>query len=423
MMIAAISETIRYILTLLFGVLVTAGILNIRITKKNIMILSVFCAVNLCLQSILISIQNLSLVTASYPLITHLPLLLLMIFVFHKKIIPAVLGVTTAYLCCQICNWMSTIPEVLQAPSYVVDLTYITAIIITFPLVMHFVVPSISVLFSKPDNILFSFCILPVFYYIFDYIATVYTGLLYSGNHIIAEFIPFLLCICYLLFCIVYFKQYEEKNEIVLHNQLMRMKHEQSEKELETLRKSEKTIRLIRHDMRHFLSNISVFIDNGELDKAQEYIHSIIKMTDNTIHKCYCNNNTINIILSSYADTFAENETDFHYTIQLPENLPYSDTDITSILSNALENALHAVLLLPAGKRRIELRMIQKSGKILISLSNPYAVKPTLVNGIPVSTKKEHGFGTQSIQYTTEKLNGNCQFIVTEEEFVLQIVL
>ena len=146
-------------------------------------------------------------------------------------------------------------------------------------------------------------------------------------------------------------------------------------------------------------------------------------MTDNTIHKCYCNNNTINIILSSYADTFAENETDFHYTIQLPENLPYSDTDITSILSNALENALHAVLLLPAGKRRIELRMIQKSGKILISLSNPYAAKPTLVNGIPVSTKKEHGFGTQSIQYTTEKLNGNCQFIVTDEEFVLQIVL
>ena len=80
MMIAAISETIRYILTLLFGVLVTAGILNIRITKKNIVILSVFCAVNLCLQSILISIQNLSLVTAAYPLITHLPLLLLMIF-------------------------------------------------------------------------------------------------------------------------------------------------------------------------------------------------------------------------------------------------------------------------------------------------------------------------------------------------------
>lgn len=106
MMIAAISETIRYILTLLFGVLVTSGILNIRITKKNIMILSVFCAVNLCLQNILISIQNLSLVTAAYPLITHLPLLLLMIFVFHKKVIPAVLGVTTAYLCCQICNWM-----------------------------------------------------------------------------------------------------------------------------------------------------------------------------------------------------------------------------------------------------------------------------------------------------------------------------
>ena len=44
----------------------------------------------------------------------------------------------------------------------------------------------------------------------------------------------------------------------------------------------------------------------------------------------------------------------FEYSIQLPETLAVSDVDMTAILSNALENAIHAVLKLPEARREIK---------------------------------------------------------------------
>ncbi len=79
--------------------------------------------------------------------------------------------------------------------------------------------------------------------------------------------------------------------------------------------------------------------------------------------------------------------------------------------------------MLEAGKRRIELGMHMNNGKILISIKNTYAQRPKLVEGLPHTSEEGHGFGTKSIQYTTEKLKGNCQFMVDDKYFILRIVL
>lgn len=422
-MISLISQVIRYMLTLLFGVFVSAAIADIRRTKKNLVILSVFCACNLLFQTILLHIGSLALVTSTYPLITHLPLFLLFLLVFHKKGLLSILAITTAYLCCQICNWMSTIPEYLLAPAWAIDLTYIVSLLLLFPFMICFTVPSIARLYEQDNRGLLLFGIVPIFYYIFDYIATVYTSLLYHGNIIIAEFVPFLLCIYYLSFCVLYYRQYEEKQRIATLNMLIELKQEQSEREVKTLQQSEKTVALLRHDMLHFLNSISFFIENGETTAAQEYIQNVIQNTRNTAGKRYCVNRMTNMILSSYGEIFAENEISFSHTVCIPEKLSISDVDITSILSNALENALHAVLPLDSSARMIELHMMLKEDKLLIRLSNSYGQKPQMLNGYPVTEQKGHGFGTQSIRYTVERLHGNCQFSVTDQRFVLQIIV
>lgn len=422
-MIDNAAEILRYILTLLFGVFASSSFLNVRITRKNVLILFGFSAIDLILQGFFLYSRGMASVTALYPLIAHLPLLLLFTLVFRKKPISSVFAVTVVYLCCQTCNWVSAMPEAFGAPQWTVHLTYSFTLVIMFFLALRFLSPAVTNLLQKPGRPLVFFCIVPVFYYIFDYTATVYTKLLYTGDRISTEFVPFLLCVCYLTFCVVYFKQYEEKQEIENRNRLMRIRQEQSEKKIETLRRSEKAISLLRHDMRHFLSNISAYIGEGEYEKAQEYIHNIIESADKTVNRRYCTNDTVNMILSSYADVIEENRIRFRYTIHIPKELPFSDVDITSILSNALENAIHAVLSLDAERRLIELSITEKSGKILISCANPYAVRPRMADGLPVSENNGHGLGTQSILYATEKLKGKCQFSMTDERFLLQIVI
>ena len=247
--------------------------------------------------------------------------------------------------------------------------------------------------------------------------------LLYMGIEVITEFLGFMLCIFYVLFLFIYFKQYEAKREAEQRNQLIEMQRIQSEKEVEMMKRSEYAVSIMRHDMRHYLNDIAGFIESGENDRAQAYINDIISAVDKTVTKKYCSNKIVNMILSSYENVIKEQGIDFKYSIRISEKLAFSDSDISSILSNALENAVHAVSLIERNRRKIEFDMRINSGKLLISIKNTYDEKPKFIDGLPQAKEKGHGFGTQSIRYITEKLKGNCQFTVDDYYFILRIVL
>ena len=71
----------------------------------------------------------------------------------------------------------------------------------------------------------------------------------------------------------------------------------------------------------------------------------------------------------------------------------------------------------------IHLKLHIKSEKLLLSIHNPFITPPVFKNGIPITDTIGHGLGTQSIQYMTAKLNGNCQFAADNGVFSLRIVL
>ena len=412
-MLNLITNTVRYIFTLYFGVFVTTSIIGIKNNKKNILILNAFCVIDLLLDLMLIYFKSSASVISAYPLVTHLPLLLILIFVFHRSVLKSLLAVTSAYMCCQICNWMSIITEWLGYESWIVDLTYIAGIFLTYFIVHRFIAPALSDIFVKPDVELIPICIMPFFYYIFDYATTVYTKLLYSGSRIVVEFVPFLMCISFLTFCVVYYHSIERQQQIATQNYFMQIKQAQFAKEIESMQRNEKNVSLLRHDMRHFLNNIAAFIENNENDKALDYIHSIVKATEKTTRKRFCANEIINIIIMSHADSFKD--IDFRYSISVPSKLPFSDIDMTSILQNALENAMNAVMKLEPEKRFIRLSISEKSGKLLISVENPYAVRPKHINDMPVTT--------ESIRQTSERLGGKCQYSVTDTLFIVRVII
>lgn len=359
-----------------------------------------------------------------YPIITHVPSLLIYFFHYKRKFISSIFGVLSAYLFCEFSKWISMLFLVITGKLWVAyGIRAVLNIIIGFVIIRYFV-PSIAVILTKPFKTVLIFTMLPAAYYIFDYMATVYTDLLYSGSELVYEFLPFVLSIAYLIFGVVYFKEYEEKCEIEQHNQLMEMKREQWEKEVEAIKRSEHAIALIRHDMRHFLSNISAYIEHGDTDKAKSYIREIIALTDKTAMNKYCENDIVNMILSSYENEISEKGIRFCYTIKIPAKLPVSDVDFTSILSNGLENAIHAVSkLAPEKERSINLDLRIYKDKILLSIKNPYEDGVDMLHGIPQAKESGHGLGTQSIKYVTEKLKGNYQFIAKDGQFALRVVL
>ena len=188
------------------------------------------------------------------------------------------------------------------------------------------------------------------------------------------------------------------------------------------MKQIEGEIRILRHDMRMFLSTVAVSLENGETEKARELIDSQITRIDGVRLKRFCSNEIVNYVISDYAARCREEEVAFICSVELDE-LPVDEIMFASILSNAMDNALNAQKSLPRDVRCVKLMLKKSDGKLLLSVKNPVAQPVIFSDGIPVSGKNGHGYGTQSIRYLTERLGGNCQFSLQDDTFILRVVL
>ncbi len=422
-MLTTVLSVVHNATTLLFGVYVSAALLGVRMNRKNILRLLCFSLVVGAVYVGSFLLLGADGTKKIYPLIVHLPLILFLTCFYRYRFSLCTLTVLTAYLCCQISNWFGIAALNLTHREWVYYSVRIFITVLTFVLLLRYVSDATAQLLQKPTRSLLILGLIPFVYYLYDYLTGVYTSLIYSGNAVVVEFMGFVLCIFYILFLFLYFKQYEEKTEAQQRNRLMKMQQQWSAKEIDTARRSAQAVALLRHDMRHFLAHLSLLIQNGELDKAQTCIGEITAAVDETKNAVYCQNEIVNMILVSYEERIKENGIAFSHRIRLPETLPVSEVDLTSILSNALENAVHAVLPLPKERRRIDFEARIHAGRLLLSLKNTFAEKPRFADGLPVATKAGHGFGTQSIRCVAEKLHGSCRFSVTDDLFVVQVIL
>lgn len=410
------------IFLLIFGIALTAAFAGLRFTKRTFLILLGFFVFSGSLQLILTLTASDAIVWKLYPLITHLPLVLLLCFVYRKPLVTTLAATFTAYLCCQPAKWFgvlilqfthNTIAELSARILFLIPVGYIAI----FHLSSY-----LSDIFNKDNRSVCIFGFVPAVYYAFDYITVVYTDLWLSNVRVVMEFLPFFLAIIYLVFCIIYYKEYEQKADAQRKEQIVGITVEQQAKEISAAKQSEQEIRLLRHDMRLFLSSLAVSIENGQTDTAQEMINAQIARIDRTKLERFCCNDIINYVVSDYAARCKNASIPFSCTIEL-ETLTVDEIMFSSILSNALDNALNAQKLLPPSRRSIKLMLKESGSKLLLSIKNPVGRQVLFSDGLPITREDGHGYGAQSIRYMTERLGGNCQFCVQDDTFILRVVL
>lgn len=413
---------IHSIALLLLGVFLSYSFALNRLSKKNCLILLGFCIFSGILQIIVLVLGGADAVRKFYPFITHLPLLALLCTIFHKSFATATAAIGTAYLCCHPAKWFGILTFALTKNSVAEYTTQIIVLLIVAVASYLFLAPYLSEIFNKNYRNVYVFSIIPTVYYLFDYIAVVYTDFWISNNRIALEFLPFLLCIVFIVFCMMYSKEVEKNSYAEHKEQIIRIAMEQQLKEFDAVKRSEHEIKILRHDMRLLLNNLSMCIENEDKETAQKLISAYTGGIEATTIKKYCTNILINYLISDFDSRCQKNHIDFSYQIVL-DRLNCDEIMFSTIISNALENALNAQKKLPPEKRNIKLMIKTHGEKLLLSIKNPFLEPPVFVNGIPVSKRKGHGYGSQSISFLTERLGGNCQFTIEEDLFVLRVII
>ena len=174
----------------------------------------------------------------------------------------------------------------------------------------------------------------------------------------------------------------------------------------------------MRHDMRHWLNGLNDLLEQEKIEEMKAYLAQVIDQTEKRESEIYCQNVTVNGLLQYYVG-IARNA-GIRCLVQADcGDLTVSPTDLTVILGNAMENAIHACTHFPECPY-IAINVGTIGGSLAIQIENPcIGVHPSgkyrLENGfLPAaafaSVRAGGGYGLKSMEHTAGKYGGDARF-------------
>ena len=409
----------------IFGMILSAAFCDIAWTRQKRRMLIGGMAVLLLFQGIVYFFASPHLAVCLYPITTHIPLAIMLYFL-SKKCFWSIISVFTAYLCCQIRRWIALL--VIAIFSGDEAMQRITELVVTLPLLfllVRFIAPSVCSVSHYTISVQCQFGLIPVLYYGFDYLTSVYTNLLVEGALVAVEFMPFVCCVAYLVFVLHISAAERARSQLEQVQDTLNIQIAQAVREIEALRESQQKVKVYRHDLRHHMQYLSSCIGNGKIQQAQVYIQEICSEIEADKVTVFCENEAANLIFSAFVRRADNQGIPIKIEAVLSCVVPISESDLCVLLSNALENALHSCQKrkekgLPAA---IEVSAYEKKGKLFLQMINSCDTDISFMQGIPVTNNPGHGMGIRSICAIVERYNGIYDFSVKNGQFILRACL
>lgn len=410
-----------------FGGLLSASFCDALQTRRNRRIFWLGMALLLIPQGAAYLICNAQFQRQIYPLVLHFPLFILLSVLTGKRLWPAV-SILSAYLFCQMRRWLALLAVAMLSGAEMTQ--KLAEMVFTLPLLfvlLRFAAPAIRQLAEYPVKTQCQFGLIPALYYGFDYLSRIYTDLLSGGSSVVVEFMPTVCCMAYLIFLLQTSAEAHRRSLLQQSRNNLKLQMAQAAQEISALRESQAVTVRHRHDMRHHLQYLLSCIENGQTERAKEYISEVCAEAEAQQVRRYCENEAVNLILSAFVRRAESTGIEMNIRGELPAVVSVSDNDLCIILSNALENALHACLpLIAAGTIcviGVEFQLHEQSSRLFLQIINPCQEEVRFEKGIPVSGRPDHGIGVQSICAVVERYGGGCTFLAENGQFILRLFL
>ncbi|MCL1813226.1 MAG: GHKL domain-containing protein [Treponema sp.] len=457
-MIRTVIEFSRYFMMILFPTAVAFSFAGMERTRKNILVL--WCFTGILFIFVLVNIwfwKDMYIVTRIFPLLCHVPTVVFIVVYFKRPPLIALTSLFLTFLCYQVPRWIGSFSGeiftiiaknsggvsegvsvnsgiegevfsfnhsgVLNAVS-MNHLGLITGAFLTIYFLQKYAVRPVRRLMNRSVKSCLFFGALPFAYYLFDYAVVIYTDLMYTGHRAVVQFMPSFVSAAYVVFTLLYYVETQKQARVERERDMLDMQFRLAQTEFDSLRQIQENAAHYRHDMRHHFALLQGLASKGEgaiIERIKEYLRTAESDMDAITPLRFCENETVNLILSAFAVKAQQSQTLLTIDAKLPESIPFSDTELCSLLSNALENAIAACERIPEiNQRFVRLRIHSRDDKLCIDIRNRYQKEPVFEHGQPVTTEQGHGFGTKSMARIVEKHNGVFQFSVKDGWFVFQ---
>lgn len=189
-------------------------------------------------------------------------------------------------------------------------------------------------------------------------------------------------------------------------------------KQLEERKDTIELINMKCHDIRHKLEDYHLPISESE----KRELNSLIQIYDQTFQT---GNQTLDVLLANSILLYEKDHIELS-VLGDGSCLDFlTETDIYSLLGNALSNAAEASRAVSEDRRQISMIIKNSGGLVSINVTNYYGGELQMEEGLPVTTRPDpegyHGYGIKSMQAIAKKYGGGVK--VTAEDGVFQLTI
>ena len=169
-----------------------------------------------------------------------------------------------------------------------------------------------------------------------------------------------------------------------------------------------------RHDIRNHIAVVKKLLQNGKLEEAVTYMEDLGDMAEKMSFPCSTNNPVVDILVGNKLGIAKSMGIDVDCSLLLPYPCGLRDIDICIVLSNALDNAIHACKNIDGETEKY----IHVSGRIqgdflMIEIENSFYGNSTF----------KKGTGLSNVKKVAEKYGGVMSIETKEHVFVLHVLL
>lgn len=183
--------------------------------------------------------------------------------------------------------------------------------------------------------------------------------------------------------------------------------------------------RRAKHDIRHHITVMTGYLQDGKLKELETYLTSYQNSLPDDNSVVLCQNFPINLLLLYFAERAKDNGILFSVHTDIPEKLNIAENDLSVLLGNLLENAIDACLTQPEHHRQIILHGKLIDHALLLTIDNTFkGIVRQDKNGNYISTKHDGtGLGIESARQIALHYNGT--FLVEQKDgmFYVSVLL
>lgn len=245
-----------------------------------------------------------------------------------------------------------------------------------------------------------------------------------TQNRLITINAFFLLIVNLLIFGL---NQYNQKKHLEFTEmQIQLQKEHDSAEYYKMLIAQNENQRILIHDMKKHLQSIALLNEDNQNEKIKAYIDQLMQSSDLLEFSKICDHKILNNILCRYKKVCNDLHIAFHADIRSNTTTFLSDSDVTSLFCNMLDNAVEASNHIKDSYIEITAAQRKHTPFVIITIINSCAGNPFSPNGELVSSKQNpqaHGFGIKSIEKIIHNYNGNIQMYYDEETSTFHTII